>query len=44
VKKRGQQRPVRALEADALVGELTLQYGELVSKHEDLGVLVVVAA
>jgi len=44
VKERGQQRPVSVLEADPLVGELTLEHGEQVSKDEDLGVLVVVAA
>jgi hypothetical protein len=44
VKCRGQQRPISVLEADPMVGELALEHGELVSKYQALGVLVVVAA
>jgi hypothetical protein len=44
VEQGGQQRPVGGMESDPLVAELALQHGELVAQHEDLGVLVVVAA
>ena len=40
----GQQRPIGRLEPDPLVAELALQLAELVAQHEDLGVLVMVAA
>jgi hypothetical protein len=44
VEQGGQQRPVGGLEPDPLVAELALQHRELVTKHEDFGVLIVVAA
>jgi hypothetical protein len=39
-----QQGPIGRAELDALVAELPPQYGDLMTQHEDLGVLVVVAA
>jgi hypothetical protein len=31
------------VEPDALVAELTVQYGDLVAQHRDLGVFVLIA-
>jgi hypothetical protein len=44
VEQNGQQRSIAGAEPDRPVAELTLQHGELVPQHQDLSVLVVVAA
>lgn len=43
VQQGGEQRPVGGLEPDALVGELTLEHGDLVPQHKDLGVFILIA-